>query len=134
MPIQFFNTESGTAGECPFINEYLEKNKVKGNPIFDVDDVTLATSGKGYMLRTQAFQVWLWKNSSVAKQLVEALDIWVAKGIGYNLIIQIDSKAKDGYLIGTDKDKQVTWFNVGKKYSTSELSVSTPTGDGNPFL
>lgn len=135
MAIEFFNTESTATNPQLFFNEWIkeQKGKVEGKA-YEVKEIKRAKSGKGYMLATDHFNCWIWSNSTLAKHLLEALEVWVNKGIGYKLIVEIHKNSKDGYLIGVDKDVNYTWFQASGKYSTSEGVLSTDGESGNPYL
>lgn len=134
MALTFFDSqESGNS--LPFLNEYLEQNpKTKGQYI--VETISLVRSHKGYLCDTPSFRVFLWKNSSLTKTLLEALDHYINSGVGYEIYVVIDKKAKEGYRLAADLERETTWFGSGNGYSIrQELSDSAKASlQQNPFL
>jgi len=68
--------------------------------------------------------------------LVEAMNVWInlEPDTGYELVVVLDPKSKDGYRIAADKEKKVTWFQMGNGYTTSEGNAYSEETDLNPFL
>lgn len=137
MTISFFesNEDNGT-GELLFLNDWLIENPKNKIQTFEVVEFKAVKSGKGFLGVTNQFQVFIWKNSKLAKMLVEALNVWinVEPDTGYKVILMLDSKSKDGYRLGVDKDIKVTWFHMGNGFTTMEQSAYSKETDLNPFL
>lgn len=136
MAISFLDEQESSSGSLEFASDYLETNPKADKKFFDVTEIYLVKSGKGYMIKTENFACFLWKNSKVAKQLIEALKYYVQKGKGFQIVCQLDKKAKEKYRLGSDNEKPVIWYEVGGKYTTSEdgdPQLSQPQSE-NPFL
>jgi hypothetical protein len=137
MALTFFESkEDNGSGELEFFSEWLEKNPKPKNKEFEVIECKASKSGKGYMLVTNDFQIWLWKKQKLAQQLLEAFDVWVNKepDTGFKLVVVLDPKAKDKYRVGVDKETKVTWFQMGNGYTQWEQSAYSEETDLNPFL
>jgi hypothetical protein len=137
MALTFFESlEDNGTGELEFFNEWVKANPKPKSKEFVVTEIKAAKSGKGYMLVTTDFQIWLWKKQKLAVMLLQALDVWVNKepDTGFNLIVVLDPKGKDGYKVAVDKEQKVTWFTMGNGFTTLEQSAYSEETDLNPFL
>ena len=137
MGLTFFesNEDNGT-GELLFLNDWLKENPKNKDKQFILWELKAVKSGKGFIGVTNSFQIFFWKNSKLAKMLVEAMNVWInlEPDTGYELVVVLDPKSKDGYRIAADKDKKVTWFQMGNGYTTSEGNAFSEETDLNPFL
>lgn len=137
MSLTFFESkEDNGNGELEFFNEWLEKNPKPKNKEFEVTECKASKSGKGYMLVTTDFQIWLWKKQKLTQQLLEAFNVWVniEPDTGFRLVVVLDLKSKDKYRIGVDKETKVTWFQMGNGYTTTADNAYFQDSDLNPFL
>jgi hypothetical protein len=133
--ITFFEENNASNSSCDiFADEYLELHPSENGTTHVVEEITLVKSNKGYMLITKLFKVFCWKNSSVAKLLVEALAIYVEQKYGYAVVVVLDKTAQNKYRLGIDGEMQTTWYGSGKKYSTMlDIPICDPL-TSNPFL
>lgn len=137
MALTFFESqEDNGTGELLFLNDWLKENPKTKEKIFEVTEFKAVKSGKGFMGITNSFQVFIWKNSKIAKMLVEAMNVWIniEPDTGYKVVIALEPKSKEGYKLGVDKDHKVTWFQMGNGYTTLELNAYSEESDLNPFL
>jgi hypothetical protein len=137
MALSFFEEpEDNGTGSLDFLNDWLEANPKNKEKQFSVTEIRLAKSKKGYIVSTGKFMVFLWKKSKVATMLVEAMNVWinVEPDTGFDLVIALDPKSKDGYKLGVDKDKKVTWFQMGNGFTTLEHNAYSEETDLNIFL
>lgn len=136
MKLQFFDSDA-SAKEIIFLEDWITKNPKNKTKNFVVTKVSKVRSGKGYLLHTEAFCVFIFKNSRLAKDLVEALQVYVSSPEGgYSLVIHLPKPTDKGYMIAADKDDRVTWYEAGNEYTTLEESATLNQGQpqGNPFL
>lgn len=139
MAINWLNEEQETEStDLDFAADYLKANPKEDKKTFEISELQAARSGKGYILRTDKFLIWLWKKQKEASQILEALTFYCDKGKGYALVCQLDKKAKNGFRLGVDTEKPVTWYETvkGKKYATTQdiLLPSEVESSGNPFI
>lgn len=137
MALTFFEDkeDSGT-GSLGFLNEWLEENPKNKQKEFDIVEIKAVKSGKGYLLSTDKFMIFLWKKSKLVTQLIEAFNVWVnlEPDTGFRLVCVLNPKTKDGYQIAADKETKVTWFTMGNGYTQTEESAYSEETDLNPFL
>lgn len=129
--IDFFDSEASSV-DLEFAADYLAAHPKENGTVHDIHTVKLAKSGKGYMLYTQEFLCWLFKKEKTATQLIEALEYYVKVGGGFQLVVQLDKKAKSSVKYGVDRDRSATYFPLGKGFSVYEEESENPSE--NPFL
>jgi hypothetical protein len=136
MALSFFEEvdNSNGNGERLFVKEFLEANKKENGKQFFIKELKLVKSGKGYILETDYFMVWLWKKQSITQHLLEALKLYTTEGKGYALFVVLDNKSKDGYRLAIDPEIEATWYDLGKDCFSVEAPSSTNTLNQNPFL
>lgn len=128
------DSSEGTGSNRPFLEEYLEETVVKFPLISLVEEVYLSKSGKGYVVRSEEFSIFLWKNNKLSKMLIEALKHYISQGEGNTLAIRVNGlkenkKTKEttpDYELIANKNKIIPWYmdNAGKKYSVLPISES----------
>lgn len=137
MALKFFDDESNNGnGNLEFLNNWIEKNPKNKQKEFVIDEVVRTKSGRGYLVKTDKFAVFLFKNSKIANQLIEALDTYVNElNYGWELLVYLPKPNKADYKIACNDEKQVTWFTSKNGFTTSEDLYSLQTSeDTNPFL
>lgn len=136
MTLKFFDAESPTSGDLPFASDYLKENPKYNGEQYEVTEVVLAQSNKGYMVKTDSFILWLWKKQKLTTQLIEALKFYTEQQDGYKLVAVLDKTAKSMARLAIDFEEERTWFAVGNEsYSTQELGFTKETSNtANPFL
>lgn len=90
--------------QLPFHSEFALDNPIRCGELFRVTGITLAKSGKGYMVKTTHFTYWVWKNSKMAKELIRDAEVAVQKEVSGTLLCQLNSDSKNGCLLGWDTD------------------------------
>lgn len=134
MAIQFFEEAYSHGIDLDFAKDYLSNFPKENGASYNVSEIVLAASGKGYMIKTDRFICWLWKKQSTAKMLIEALEKYVEEGYGYMVVAVLDKDAKDGYKLGIDPEQPCNWFGKGKKFTVIEDTFSSQETTQNPFF
>lgn len=137
MALEFFEEkEDNGTGELEFLGDWLKANPKNKQLEWEVLEIRAVKSGKGYILITDKFMIFLWKRLKVAAFLIQALDVWVNKepDTGFALMAVIAPKSKDGYKLGVDKERKVTWFTMGNGFTTMAENAFSEDSDLNPFL
>jgi hypothetical protein len=128
----------------PFLNQYLEGKdlgKMDGQT-FLVDSVLTVKSGKGYILTTQFFSIFIWKNSRTTDYLLTSLLTKVEDEQPLGIAIQINPRAKDNYALCLDFEEGYYWANdifairaigtqIGKAGDSSPYTLYHPTDPSN---
>lgn len=136
MAITFFQLPGDSvSNDLPFFNEWKSSTRYREDS-FEITELVRVKSNKGYLCKTTEFLLFLWNNSSVTKQLIEALDYYVQKGTGVAIVAVVNSSFKDGYALGIDSDEEVIWYNVGGKFTTSPEPhiIGSSASTVNPFI
>ena len=127
--------------EIPFLDEYIETNHPKLPILSEVQEVIFVKSGKGYLIVTELFSVFVWKRSKLATTLIEALTIYLDRGRGYVLAVicdAVDNNNKPSFYIAANKDiEEITYYlsDDGKKYSVLPISNTEKyVNDINPLI
>lgn len=134
MGIQFFEEFESTSVDLVFAKEYLAEHPKEDGKQFQVTEVLLVKSNKGYLVKTDSFVTWLWKRSATATLLVQALDVYVRDCYGFAIVCVLDKRHKDACRLGVDGDIPTMWYGSAKKFT---VEPDIPTFDpvtANPFL
>lgn len=136
MALKFFEESNPTAGTLPFLDEYIKKAKNLKTDTFEVNEISRVKSDKGYLIKTDKFIAFLWKNAKVTQQLIEALDFYINSGTGYAVVVYLPDTKKADFKMAVDFDKEVTWFTAKNGYTTTQEESSSQAidPDKNPFL
>lgn len=136
MALNFFEDSTSSNGSLDFVNDYLEENPKEHGKIFEVTEFKLASSGKGYLLYTDKFMCFLFKNAKLTKQVIEALEYYCSQPNGYAFFVQLDKGHKQKFKLAVDPEEPRTWFN--SKNGFTQQSIDTGEGveipQSNPFL
>lgn len=127
MAIKFFSNDSvELSAERPFVEEFVKQNPSKVGEVYQVNQVRLTRKGNGYLLETDDFLLFLFKNKPITQQLIGGLDLYQRSGNGYKLFIQLAGKAPY-FQLGFDAEKPCYWILLesGKYLSQEEISTST---------
>jgi len=147
MAIKLFQAETSSGDtQRPFLNNLLKDELEILTPAkvakkwleqpFLINRVTLAKSGKGAIFQADAFSVFLFRNTSLFRQVFEALDHYVDElGQAPGLVV-IPTDLNGKYNLGID-DERI--FFIRKKggsfeFKNSEFEETGSTENGNPFL
>lgn len=139
MALTFLNddSENVSSGEKLFLNDWTKENPKNKKVQHLVTEVRLVQSNKGYLIETDYFLAFIWKNAKVTKQLIEALEHWVNNpDTGYALYLIQDKPTSSNFKLATDKEEPFTWYAKKNGFSTIQVDSSldiTETG-GNPFI
>lgn len=135
--LQFFEEVSSPL-DIPFLNDYLKepKNRNADGSVHDVVEIIYAASGKGYVIKTENFMAFLWKNSKVTKQILEALNFYWEQGNGFVFVVRIEAKTKNLFSLGVDFERTSYWQKKGESFYSSLNPVEDiPLMEqSNPFL
>jgi len=134
MGIQFFEEFESTSGDLLFAEEYLKEHPKENGKEFGVREVLLAKSNKGYLVKTDAFVTWLWKRSSTAILLTQALEIYVRDCYGFAIVAVLSKETKGGCKLGVNADIPCMWYGTGKKYTVDSDIPTFDVANTNPFL
>lgn len=139
MPLTFFEPKENPGnGDIPFLNEWLEQNPKTKQQQFLVREIIKVKSGKGYLIVTDDFNCFIWKNQSLTKFLIEALETWIKdEQHGYAIYVYLKKPGKPDFTLAADKDQTISWFASKNGFTTTESSAISQEGavvDGNPFL
>lgn len=134
MGIQFFEEFESSNGDLLFAKEYLAEHPKEHGKSFGVREVLLAKSNKGYLVKTDAFVTWLWKRSSTAILLTEALEVYVRDCYGFAIVAVLDKGHKDGCKLGVDGSIPTMWYGNGKKFTVDSDIPTFDVASVNPFL
>jgi hypothetical protein len=139
MALSFFAPESSIGNDSKtFLDEWLTSNLKNRNTQFSITEIKRVQSGKGYLVETEEFLVFLWKNSAISKLLVEALEVYVNQPEkGRALFVVLPQKKVAGVKpqIAADLDVEQTWFTSKNGYTVMEPSVDLAEGiSGNPLI
>lgn len=136
MPITFFQLPAeSSSNDLPFFNEWKTSKDYREDS-FDITELVRVKSGKGFLCKTSEFLLFLWNNSSITKQLVEALDYYVQQGNGVSVVAVVNTQYKDGYALGIDTEEAVIWYQIQGKYTQSPEPHTTGNEitSKNPFI
>lgn len=125
------------SGQKEFLNDWLKSNPKNKQIQHLVSEVRLVNSNKGYLIETDNFLAFIWKNAKVTSQLIEALEYWVSTpDTGYALYLVQDKPNSPNFKLATDKEEPFTWYSKKNGYSTigEDLDSDTAGMDGNPFI
>lgn len=137
MALKFFDDDAQSSGngQLSFLPDWLEENPKNKTTTFLVTEIKRVQSGKGYMVITDKFAVFLWKNSKIAKFLVDALAHWVEyPDTGYELYVVLKKPDKPDYQLASDTERPTTWFTSKNGFTTVEPDASSVGENQNPFL
>lgn len=136
MALKFFDDLNPQSSQLPFLDEFIKKEKNLKTDTFPIQEITRVKSDKGFMVKTEKFMVFIWKNQKITQQLIEALDLWINGTVGYELVVFLPNTKKTDFKLGVDFEKEVTWFTSKNGYTTIQEDVSYQDidPDKNPFL
>lgn len=122
MALKFFDNEDSTSsGSLEFLNDWLVENPKNKKTEFLISEVKRVQSNKGFTVSTTDFNVFLWKNSKIAKMLLEALDHYINQSkFGYELYVVLKKPTKPEFQIAANDESKITWFVSKNGYTTSE--------------
>jgi hypothetical protein len=111
-----------TSGLLPFLNEFIKGSNIKNGKLLNVTEVFFVPSGKGCILTTSMFRLFLWKSSGECRFLESNLPNWVDSPVEGCLVqIKIDRDHKNGGVMGIDKTTAVTWLGKNPTFTTEAL-------------
>lgn len=139
MALKFFEPEeSNSNGSLDFLNDWLVENPKNKKTEFLITEVKRVQSNKGFIVSTESFNVFMWKNAKLTKMLVEALDHYVnVSKFGYELYVVLKKPTKADFSIAANDETKVTWFTSKNGFTTSEenaISAEEVEITGNPLI
>jgi hypothetical protein len=112
MALDFLTDDSGD-GRLPFVKEYLELNPKQNGKQFTITEVVKVKSGKGYILNTAKFAVWIWSNSTVTKKLMAVLHGMIEDNARHMpLVVVLDKSTSEHFKLAFDDEKPCTWVKL----------------------
>lgn len=139
MPLTFFEPKENPGnGNIPFLDDWLKENPKTKQQQFLVREIIKVKSDKGYLITTDDFNCFIWKNQGLTKFLIEALELWVKESEhGYAIYVYLKKPGKPEFTLAADKEEQISWFASKNGYTTmasNAISQGETLVDGNPFL
>lgn len=139
MALKFFEPEEvNSNGSLDFLNDWLIENPKNKQREFLITEVKRVQSNKGFIVSTEKFNVFMWKNAKLTKMLVEALDHYINESkFGFELYVVLKSPTKADFSIAANDEKRITWFTSKNGYTTSEenaISREEVVTTGNPLI
>lgn len=134
MKLSFFD-DVAEKQSLDFLDDWILENPKNKQTEFRVNVIQKAKSGKGYCLKTDCFMVFLFKNSKLCKQIIEAMQAYVSRAEGgFPLYVVLNKPNKKDYKLAVDRDAAITWLEVGNDYTVSEEYATSKAPESNPFL
>lgn len=139
MALKFFELEESNGnGALDFLNDWLVENPKNKQTEFLITEVKRVQSNKGFIVSTEKFNVFMWKNAKLTKMLIEALDHYVNESkFGYELYVVLKKPTKADFSIAANDESRITWFTSKNGYTTSEENATSQdevVTTGNPLI
>lgn len=139
MSLKFFEPEESNGnGSLEFLNDWLIENPKNKQKEFLITEVKRVQSNKGFIVSTEKFNVFMWKNAKLTKMLVEALDHYINESkFGYELYVVLKSPTKSDFSIAANDETKITWFTSKNGYTTLEENATSQTTEDtglNPLI
>lgn len=139
MALKFFEPEEvNSNGSLDFLNDWLVENPKNKQREFLITEVKRVQSNKGFIVSTEKFNVFMWKNAKLTKMLIEALDHYINESkYGFELYVVLKSPTKADFSIAANDETKITWFSSKNGYTTSEenaISREEVVTTGNPLI
>lgn len=136
MTLKFFDEASPSSGQLPFLDDFVKDNQNSKVKQYSVCEIKRVRSDKGFLVSTNKFSCFVWKNSALAKQLIQALEHYVETAKGYDLVVYLPNPKKADFKLAADFDSPTTWFASKNGFTTleSESASQVETQGGNPFI
>lgn len=139
MALKFFEPEESNGnGSLDFLNDWLVENPKNKQKEFLITEVKRVQSNKGFIVSTEKFNVFMWKNAKLTKMLIEALEHYVNESkFGYELYVVLKSPTKADFSIAANDETKISWFTSKNGYTTSEDNASSQeevVTTGNPLI
>lgn len=127
MALKFFEPEeSNSNGSLDFLNDWLVENPKNKQREFLITEVKRVQSNKGFIVSTEKFNVFMWKNAKLTKMLIEALDHYINESkFGFELYVVLKSPTKAEFSIAANDETRITWFSSKNGYTTLEENASS---------
>ena len=139
MALKFFQEEESNGnGSREFLNDWLTENPKNKKTEFLITEVKRVQSKKGFIVSTEDFNVFMWKNAKLTKILIEALEHYVNESkFGYELYVVLKKPNKADFSIAANDESRITWFTSKNGFTTSEENAISPNEveiTGNPLI
>ena len=139
MALKFFESEeSNSNGSLDFLNDWLVENPKNKQKEFLITEVKRVQSNRGFIVSTEKFNCFLWKNAKLTKMLIEALDHYINESkFGFELYVVLKVPTKADFSIAANDETRITWFVSKNGYTTSEenaISQEEVVTTGNPLI
>jgi len=135
MALKFISPENqSNTDDLPWVNEYIQSYGDVGDA-FPV--ISIISGAKGYLVLTGTFKGFLFKDSSIAKFLIEALEVWIARpGHNHTLFAVANGQGKLDLAIDDESDLS-TWVKDKKGWEQKIKKTASSQSEAvtsNPFL
>lgn len=134
MALVYLDEGNQNPDELPWVNEFWS-NTNEESSAFLVEKLSI--SSKGMLVITSHFKGFLFAQSTIYEQLLEALDLWVENAaVAFPLFVVVKKGGKLSYAIDADLEP-VIWLKDKKTYvqkakGKPEAGIVQPKK--NPFL
>lgn len=136
MAVKLFGTESSSYVSKDWLNDWVESNKSNCGKPYRIEKIVLSKKGNGYLLETEAFCHFIWKNNSTTKSFIEAVSFYAEKleGPAFVVVPQRDGTG----ILGLDDEVSCFFSKRAGGYYISDFPQETEEEDFssplNPFL
>lgn len=136
MAVRMFGSDSPSYVEKQWLNDWVVSNKkLCGNP-YRIEKIVLSKKGNGYLIETEAFCHFIWKNNKVTAMFMEAVSFYAEKGEGPAFVVVPRADGKGD--LGMDDEISCFFSQKAGGYSISDFPVEenpeNSTSPLNPFL
>lgn len=130
---KLFQDESVYTGSKPFFNEWIASHPLDEIKCFLIEKVQASKKGNGFLVSTEEFTLFLWKNNEVTRNFVEAITFYAEQGYGPSFLVVVKDSQP---LIAMDEDNTSFFKSKNGVWSISEVQEEQPTtlSHQNPFM
>jgi hypothetical protein len=136
MSLQFIDNESNgnSLGTLPWVNEYLKQ----GGTVDDVFPVvSVYPCDTGLLVCCEGFKGFVFKNTNVYTNLLDALNTWIGDLNGVNALFVMPTKQGRIRLAVDNEISGAIWIRNQKAYEQklgNDMGDGSDTTNSNPFL
>jgi hypothetical protein len=110
-------------GSLPFLEAALLAGKAKLDLSYEVLEVSETRKRSGYLIKTDVFQAFVWKNSPACTALLATLDYLLDADPSYALYLELTKSNTDGFTMWMDTEEARLW-SKGKKMNVLDVFLS----------
>jgi hypothetical protein len=117
-------SDQGTPGLLPFLSEALERGIVAVGESYEVLTVSESRKRSGYILKSRAFQAFIWKSDPICEVMLETLNELLHINPSCALYIEVTEETVEGMQLYVD-DEVVRMWTKSKKSNVLDHYQST---------